>query len=68
MESQEKPDVKALTQLEFRGPMLAPGCSIVYSTCVKFLDNNKIPTPALANGLWIGEIPDGLKNLMYAEQ
>ena len=53
---------------ELRGPILAPGCSRVCSTSVKLLDNNKIPTLALANGLWIGEIPDKLKNLTYAEQ
>ena len=32
------------------------------------MDNNKISTLALANGLWIGEIPGELKNLTYAEQ
>ena len=42
---------------ELRGPILAPGCSRVCSTCVKSLDNNKIPTLALTNGLWIREIP-----------
>ena len=39
---------------ELRGPILAPSCSKVCSACVKSLDNNKIPTLALANGLWIG--------------
>jgi hypothetical protein len=27
-----------------------------------------MPTLALANGLWIGEIPDELQDLTYAEQ
>ena len=27
-----------------------------------------MPTLALANGLWVGQIPDELKDLTYAEQ
>jgi len=38
------------------------------SICIESLDKNKIPTLALANGLWIGEIPDELQDLTYAEQ
>ena len=53
---------------ELRGPILAPGCSRVCPTCVKFLEKKKMPTLALANGLWIGEIPDELQDLTYAEQ
>src|ERR1700729_1188764 len=53
---------------ELRGPILAPGCSRVCSICVESLDKKKLPTLALANGLWVGEIPDELQNLTYAEQ
>jgi hypothetical protein len=53
---------------ELRGPILAPGCSRVCSICIEFLDKKKLPILALANGLWIGEIPDELQNLTYAEQ
>jgi hypothetical protein len=53
---------------ELRGPILAPGCSRVCPTCAESLDKKKIPTLALANGLWIGEIPDELQDLTYAEQ
>ena len=53
---------------ELRGPILAPGCSRVCSTCVKFLEKKKMPTLAFANSLWIREIPDELQDLTYAEQ
>ena len=53
---------------ELRGPILAPGCSRVCPICVESLEKKKVPTLALANGLWIGKIPDELKDLTYAEQ
>ena len=51
---------------ELRGPILAPGCSKVCPICIDSLENKKMPTLALANGLWVG--PDELKDLTYAEQ
>src|ERR1700691_3979964 len=53
---------------ELKGPILAPGCSRVCPICAESLDKKKMPTLALANGLWVGEIPDELKDLTYAEQ
>src|ERR1700733_1476964 len=53
---------------ELRGPVLAPGCNRVCSICIESLSKKKMPTLALANGLWIGEIPDELQDLTYAEQ
>ena len=53
---------------ELRGPILAPGCSKVCPICVELLEKKKMPTLALANGLWIGKIPDELQDLTYAEQ
>src|ERR1700677_203626 len=53
---------------ELRGPILAPECSRVCPICVESLQKKKVPTLALANGLWIGKIPDELKDLTYAEQ
>jgi hypothetical protein len=53
---------------ELKGPILAPGCSRVCPTCVESLEKKKMPILALANGLWIGKIPDELKDLTYAEQ
>jgi hypothetical protein len=51
-----------------RGPIFAPGCSRVCPICVESLEKKKVPTLALANGLWVGEIPDELQDLTYAEQ
>jgi hypothetical protein len=48
---------------ELRGPILAPGCSGVCYICVESLEKEKLPTLALANGLWVGEISDELQNL-----
>jgi hypothetical protein len=53
---------------ELRGPILAPGCSKVCAICAESLDKGNMPTLALANGLWVGEIPNELQNLTYAEQ
>jgi hypothetical protein len=53
---------------ELRGPILAPKCSRICSICIESLEKKKMPTLALANGLWIGEIPNELQDLTYAEQ
>src|SRR5882762_9782507 len=61
MELQEKARCKSTDPVrELRGPI----CPL----CVKFLDQKKMPILALANGFWIGEIPDELQDLTYAEQ
>src|SRR5882762_7938415 len=56
------------TVKELKGPILAPGCSNVCSICVESLEKGNMPILALANGLWVGEIPVELQNLTYAEQ
>src|ERR1700676_4223538 len=48
---------------ELKGPILAPGCSRVCPICAESLDKKKKPTLALANSLWVGEIPDELQDL-----
>ena len=56
------------TVKELRGPILAPKCSRICPICIDSLEKKKMPTLALANGLWIGEIPNELQDLTYAEQ
>jgi hypothetical protein len=37
---------------QLRGPILAPDCNRVCSICVESLEKKKVPTLALANGIW----------------
>jgi hypothetical protein len=53
---------------ELRGPIMAPGCGKVCPICIESLENKQMPSLALANSLWVGEIPDELQDLTYAEQ
>jgi hypothetical protein len=48
---------------ELKEPILASGCSRVCLICAEFLDKKKMPTLALTNGLWVGEISDELQGL-----
>ncbi|KAL1711807.1 hypothetical protein EV715DRAFT_214820, partial [Schizophyllum commune] len=49
------------------GPVLAKGCDRLCLTCYNHLVDGRRPPLALANGLWLGEVPDVLKGLSYAE-
>ncbi|KAL1738178.1 hypothetical protein HDZ31DRAFT_4757, partial [Schizophyllum fasciatum] len=48
-------------------PILAPGCDRICHNCYDYLLNGMRPPLALANGLWLGEIPDVLRGLTYTE-
>lgn len=50
------------------GPVLTGDKDSVCISCVRSLQKNQVPLLALANGLWIGEIPDQLKGLTWMEQ
>ncbi|PPR07987.1 hypothetical protein CVT24_002699 [Panaeolus cyanescens] len=50
------------------GPVLAQGLDKVCGPCKQSLENGNRPRMALANGLWLGDIPDVLKGLTVAEQ
>ena len=50
------------------GPILAPDCDGVCLACINSLKKRKVPKRALANGLWVGEVPDILQDLTFAEQ
>ncbi|KAF9022295.1 hypothetical protein BDZ89DRAFT_954575, partial [Hymenopellis radicata] len=51
-----------------KGPVLVPNCDLICNACRAQLRIGKVPNNALATGLWLGEVPDVLKNLNYLEQ
>ncbi|KIJ60980.1 hypothetical protein HYDPIDRAFT_97386, partial [Hydnomerulius pinastri MD-312] len=53
---------------EKTGPILDRSCSGVCSVCSHSLKMGKVPRLALANGLWIGEVPQVLKQLNFIEK
>src|ERR1700730_11215919 len=53
---------------ELLGPTILSDLKSVCKTCGQALRSKKIPTLALANGLWLGEVPSELQNLRYAEK
>ena len=53
---------------EFKGPVLDYSCSAICNDCRSCVRKEKIPRFALANGLWIGKVPDVLKNLSFVEK
>jgi hypothetical protein len=52
---------------ELSGPVIAEGCSNICIECQLSLDKGVVPKLALANHNWVGEVPEQLKNLSYAE-
>ncbi|KDQ52753.1 hypothetical protein JAAARDRAFT_138288, partial [Jaapia argillacea MUCL 33604] len=53
---------------ELNGPIFASQCNEVCNDCENDLKLGKLPKLSLANGLWIGDIPNELKNLSWAEK
>lgn len=51
-----------------QGPIIDQSCHHVCSTCLLSLRKAKIPKHALANGLWLGHVPDELKGLTFSER
>ena len=51
-----------------QGPILAPNCEKVCEPCVQSLAKGTIPMLSLANGLWLGEVPEILSSLSFAEK
>ncbi|KIK66559.1 hypothetical protein GYMLUDRAFT_157626, partial [Collybiopsis luxurians FD-317 M1] len=49
-------------------PIFAEDCSLICQKCYDSVANGTIPKYALANGLWIGPVPDELKDLTWMEQ
>lgn len=64
---QERKNAKEPVQ-EIEGPVVDRNCCLVCPSCFKYLKNKKLPPKALANGLWLGEVPEQLKGLTWAEK
>ncbi|KZT23614.1 hypothetical protein NEOLEDRAFT_1069177, partial [Neolentinus lepideus HHB14362 ss-1] len=50
------------------GPILNIQSNVICTECAQSLQKDKPPNLALANGLWIGDVPPVLQNLTLAEQ
>ncbi|KAF6753995.1 hypothetical protein DFP72DRAFT_813347, partial [Ephemerocybe angulata] len=50
------------------GPIVDPSLNAVCSYCISALSRDRRPVNALANGLWVGAVPEALACLTYAEQ
>jgi len=53
---------------EIEVPILATGCQRICRTCNSSLEVGERPSNALANGLWVGDVPAVLSNLRFAER
>ncbi|KAF7977176.1 hypothetical protein HWV62_4617 [Athelia sp. TMB] len=53
---------------EIVGPVIDKTCTHVCNDCHGFLDNGRVPINALANGLWVGDVPEALRDLTFAEK
>ena len=53
---------------EYSGPVLDYTCKYVHDNCCGSIWNGKISHLALANNLWIGKVPEELKNLQFVEK
>jgi len=50
------------------GPILAPSCSHICSECLSSFKVGNKPPKSLANGFWLGTVPDVLKKLTFTEK
>ena len=53
---------------EIQGPIIDTNCKYVCQECINYLEEKKMPPTALANGLWIGEVPKELSELTFVER
>ncbi|KAI0038188.1 hypothetical protein FA95DRAFT_1505989, partial [Auriscalpium vulgare] len=51
-----------------KGPILDKACSRICKPCLDILQKGKIPSQALANGNWIGQVPPQLQGLSFTEK
>ena len=53
---------------EIDGPIMDSSCKHVCYECVSFLEKKVMPPMALANGLWVGNVPKELSDLTFVER
>jgi len=53
---------------EIHGPVIDANCKHVCHKCITFLTKKTIPPTALANGLWVGDVPKELSDLTFVER
>ena len=53
---------------DIEGPLINKMLDKICKNCTKCLKKGEIPKNALANGIWLGEIPEELKGLKFAEK
>ena len=53
---------------EYKGPVLDYGCSAICHGCRVDVRIGKVPRLALSNNLWLGAVPNVLKNLTFVEK
>ena len=52
----------------YKGPVLDYSCGSICDGCRQHLRNGKVPKNALANGLWLGPVPEELACLGFIEK
>src|ERR1700678_1131295 len=50
------------------GPIVDAKCKHICHECIRFLEKKVMPPMALANGLWVGNIPKELSDLTFVER
>ena len=53
---------------EIEGPIIDENCKHICHECVSFLEKKVMPPMALANGLWVGNVPKELSDLTFVER
>jgi hypothetical protein len=53
---------------EIEGPIIDANCKHVCHECIGFLEKKVMPPMALANGLWVGNVPKELSDLTFVER
>jgi len=65
-QKERKFSTDAITELE--GNIIDTTCNYICASCKESIKHGKIPKFALARGLWLGQIPEELQQLSFAEK